>query len=258
MSDPGGSSPRDDGADAPSADVPPPSPPDGDSTEPQQAPTPEPGQERPVPSATEQPLVWYLRSRRPLVVASRDVISSVLLVLTIGLALFAVSGVWPPLVAVESGSMQPNMARGDLVVVVDEDRFSSQLATEDGVVTAAAAEGTGHASFGEPGSVIVYRPDGDSGTPIIHRAAMYVEEGDRWVSDADPQYLGPVDECTDVPQSCPAPYDGYVTLGDANPQYDQISGQSTLVRPEWIQGRAVGQLPYLGCIRLALSDDQPC
>lgn len=36
--------------------------------------------------------------------------------------LFAVSGVWPPMVAVESGSMAPSLRTGDLVVASATDR----------------------------------------------------------------------------------------------------------------------------------------
>ncbi|GAB3689807.1 S26 family signal peptidase [Salinarchaeum chitinilyticum] len=212
-----------------------------------------------VPDPTKRPVVWYLRSERPLVVASRDILSSVLLVSVLGLALFAVSGVWPPLVAVESGSMQPNMEQGDLVLVVEEERFTSQLADEHGIVTRADAIGTDHQQFDGKGSVIVFKPDGTDGTPIIHRAAFYVEQGENWVEDADanPAYLGG-EECSDVPESCPAPHDGYITRGDANANYDQISGQSTVVKPAWIRGRAVSRTPYLGCVRLALSEGGIC
>jgi len=211
-----------------------------------------------VPAPTEHPIRWYLRSEHPLVLASRDILTSVLLVAMIGLALFAVSGVWPPLVAIESGSMEPHMSQGDLVVVVEEDRFTSQLADEHGIVTREVGERIDHSQFGGPGSVIVYRPDGEERTPIIHRAAFFVEEGENWVEQADPQYLGNVERCSDVPDQCPAPYEGYVTRGDANAQYDQVGTQSDLVRPSWIEGRAIARVPYLGCIRLELSAGPGC
>ncbi|WP_248517594.1 S26 family signal peptidase [Salinarchaeum laminariae] len=216
------------------------------------------GRAQSVPDPTSRPLLWYFRSDRPLVIASRDILSSVVIVAILGLALFAVSGVWPPLVAVESGSMQPNMEQGDLVLVVEEDRFASQLADEHGIVTHANASGTEHQQFGRGGSVIVYKPDGDDGTPIIHRAVLWVDQGENWIDRADPTHLGSVDECSDVPQSCPAPHSGYVTRGDANQNYDQIDGQSTVVKPAWIRGRAVTRTPYLGCVRLALSEGGIC
>lgn len=175
--------------------------------------------------------------------------------------LFAVSGVWPPLVAVESGSMEPNMQKGDLVVIVDNERYADDLATQHGIVTREAGTTGGHESFNEPGNVIVFRPDGGSGTPIIHRAEFFVEEGEDWASRADSQYLD-AETCEDLPvdarDSCPAPHDGYVTKGDDNSGYDPIQGQSNVVKPEWIQGKAVVRVPYLGCIRLALEPGEGC
>jgi len=265
MSDSGGSNPHRDeddvGAEVAATDEPSHAPADrgGPATQASDARSaPPPSNDSSVPDPATQPLRWYFRTNRPLVVASRDVLSSVLLVAVLGLALFAVSGVWPPLVAVESGSMEPNMEQGDLVLVVEQDRFASQLADEHGIVTAANASGTGHRQFGEPGSVIVYRPDGNDGTPIIHRVAFSVDRGENWIAMANPAHLGNVDECSDV-ASCPAPYDGYITRGDANAQYDQIPPtQSGIVRPGWIKGRAVSRTPYLGCIRLALSEGGTC
>lgn len=49
---------------------------------------------------------------------ARDALSTVAVVVAVGAVLFAVSGVWPPMVAVESGSMQPTLERGDLVVEI--------------------------------------------------------------------------------------------------------------------------------------------
>lgn len=117
---------------------------------------------------------WLLRSDDARAVACRDVASTVAVVGLIGLLLVAFSGVWPPLAAVESGSMEPNVATGDLVFVADSDRFvGSEAVGETGVVTrdaALTADGT-HVRFGEPGDVIVFTPDGDpSATPVIHRA----------------------------------------------------------------------------------------
>ena len=264
MTDSGAPNPhRDDdvGTEGPRATEPPTDSTDGDEATraPNGGPAPRPEATTTAPDPSKRPIRWYLTTDRPLVVASRDVLSSVVLVTIIGVALFAVSGVWPPLVAVESGSMEPNMERGDLVLVVEEDRFTSQLADEHGIVTQrrATALDADHRQFGEPGSVIVYRPDGEDGTPIIHRVAFAVDPGDNWVAMADSAHLGNVDECSDV-ASCPAQYEGYITRGDANTNYDQVAGQSTVVKPSWIRGRAVSRTPYLGCIRLALSEGGVC
>ena len=177
----------------------------------------------------------------------RDVASSVFAVVLVGFFLFAVSGVWPPLVAVESGSMLPNMERNDLVFVMEETRFPGERA-EHGVVTARVGAETDYTKFGNPGDVIVYAADGDrGGTPIIHRAMLWVEAGENWCAAADPAYLGGLDP--DDPR-CVADHAGFITKGDNNPSYDQATGLSGPVRPAWVVGTAEFKIPGLGWIRL--------
>ncbi|OYR84229.1 S26 family signal peptidase, partial [Halorubrum ezzemoulense] len=66
----------------------------------------------------------------------REMLASVAVVLLVGLLLFGVSGVWPPMVAVESGSMEPNMQVGDLVFVTEPGRLAPDAAENGvGVVT---------------------------------------------------------------------------------------------------------------------------
>lgn len=185
---------------------------------------------------------------------ARDLLTSVLAVMLVGAYLFAVSGVWPPLVAVESGSMQPNMERNDLVFVMDEERFSGAGATgATGVVTAATGEDAGHRMFGQPGDVIVYKPNGSRDrTPIIHRAMFWVEEGEDWVARADESFLARTDSCSDI-ETCPAEHAGFVTKGDNNGAYDQVPGRGAhtgIVAPEWIVGTAEVRVPGLGWFRL--------
>jgi signal peptidase len=178
---------------------------------------------------------------------------SVFAVALVGAYLFAVSGVWPPLVAVESGSMQPNMERNDLVFVMEEQRFPGGGAVAStGVVTAAAGAESGYGSFGEPGDVIVYTPNGRSDTtPIIHRAMLWTDAGENWVARADPDHLGAAKTCEAV-EYCPAAESGFITKGDNNGHYDQVrpSQLSRPVRPEWVVGTAEVRIPGLGWLRL--------
>jgi signal peptidase len=178
-----------------------------------------------------------------------DLVSSVLAVAVVGAYLFAVSGVWPPLVAVESESMVPNMQVNDLVFVMEEHRFPGANAQDGtGVVTAQAANGS-YQQFGEQGDVIVFGPDGDTrATPIIHRAMFWAEAGENWCRDANPEYLGTLDP-TD--RECVADHAGFITKGDNNNAYDQANGLSSPVRPEWVVGTAEFRIPGLGWIRLA-------
>jgi len=181
-----------------------------------------------------------------------DIVGSAGAVVLVGLLLFAVSGVWPPLVAIESPSMDPNIEKGDLVFVMEEERFSGPSA-QSGVVT--ARQGENYVRFQQPGDVIVYQPDGNSArTPIIHRAMLYVEAGENWYDRADSDAVGAADNCREL-SHCPAGHSGFITKGDNNRQYDQVGLNpiSEPVRAEWVIGTAEYRVPLLGEIRLGWS-----
>ncbi|TYT62046.1 S24/S26 family peptidase [Natrialba swarupiae] len=186
---------------------------------------------------------------------ARDAVTVVVIVSILGGLLFAVSGIWPPLVAIESPSMEPNANVGDMVFLVDDDRFVGEGAVDDtGVVPADRGAGTDHETFGEPGDVIVFEPNGDaSQTPIIHRAHFWVEEGDDWVAMGESAYApSSATDCERV-SSCPAAHDGFITKGDNNNNYDQFSpdGVSDVVKPDWVVGKGAVRIPWLGHVRLA-------
>lgn len=196
---------------------------------------------------------WFLNTESPPVVMIREAAASILVVAVIGLILLLVSGVWPPLVAVESGSMEPHLSRGDLVFIMDEQRLVPPSANEEtGIVTYRLGQESGYRSMGAYGNVIVFNPPDRTGPPIIHRARFWVEAGERWVSEANPAFLRD-DDCAAVP-SCPAPHDGFVTKGDANPYYDQAQGIATIVKPSWIRGTAEFAIPWVGHVRLSLGE----
>lgn len=71
------------------------------------------------------------------------------------------------MVAVENGSMEPEIYRGDLIVTVDEHRFSRNSVT--GIVTYQIGEQESYHTFDSYGDAIIYQPDGDvPQIPIIH------------------------------------------------------------------------------------------
>ena len=187
------------------------------------------------------------------IVLFRETLSSALIVALVGALLFAVSGIWPPMVAVESGSMEPHMQKGDLVFVTEPGRFAPDAARgTTGIVTHEVGSETGYSTFGQAGSVIVYRQPGRFGPPIIHRARFHVDAGENWYDRANPDYL-PGDSCEEVP-NCPAPNAGFVTKGDNNAMYDQVNAiGAPPVRPEWVRGVARIRIPLLGWIRLVFS-----
>ncbi|WP_367996420.1 S26 family signal peptidase [Haloferax volcanii] len=183
----------------------------------------------------------------------RELLTSALAVLAVGLLLFALSGVWPPMVAVESGSMEPHMHKGDLVFITGPERYAPDSAVEGtAVVTAETGAEVDYRKFGDPGSVIVYDDPGSAGPPIIHRAMFWVDDGENWYDRANPEYMS-ADNCREL-ANCPAEYSGFITKGDNNPRYDQVSGIADPVRPEWVQGVARIRIPLLGWVRLTLAN----
>lgn len=169
----------------------------------------------------------------------RDIILIMLVVAGIGIVLFGVSGTWPALVAVESGSMEPNLPTYSLVFVVDENRFGDWMTQDE-----AEAADT-HKVFNEYGDVIVYQPNGMKGvTPIIHRAITTVTK-------EEAQALGFTGD---------AAHSGVITKGDneiTNPYPDQFGsfpsyGISRMepVKEEWIVGKAVFAVPLIGWVPL--------
>ncbi|WP_224333349.1 S26 family signal peptidase [Haloprofundus halobius] len=185
----------------------------------------------------------------------REVLSSAGVVVAIGVLLFVVAGVWPPMVAVESGSMEPHMQKGDLILITEPGRFAPEAGGDSGVVTYTEGEASDYRSLGSYGSVIVYDNPNTSGPPIIHRAMFRVEAGENWYDKANPDYIN-ADSCEEL-QFCPAPYDAYITKGDNNPTYDQTSSISEPVKDEWITGVARVRVPYLGWVRLAFASTTP-
>jgi signal peptidase I len=161
----------------------------------------------------------------------RDIIVAFLVVAVILSIVYGYSGSVSPLVAVQSGSMEPNINIGDVVLIRGLDRVQ--------VVTYKDGAATNYKNFGNYGDVIVYRPNGDAhATPIIHRAMYWVKEGER------------------LPNNQTATHAGYITKGDHNLDYDQpfLYGGTPIVepvKPEWIIGVAKFSLPWIGNLRLA-------
>jgi len=135
-----------------------------------------------------------------------------------------------PAVAVESGSMLPNIGIGDVVIIQSFERTQIISHTEGTL--------SGYTSFDEYGDVILYRKYGSiADTPIIHRAMYWVEEGQPMWDD------GPA-----------APHSGYITKGDNNRDIDQKVPTSRLqpVKEEWIIGVARWHIPWVGYLSLAV------
>ena len=184
--------------------------------------------------------LWVWELLRPLVV-----------LVMLGVLLVGATGVWPPTMAVESGSMSPHIQKGDLVVVTEPSRWTATATSDSGVVTARQADG--YRRFGGPGDVVVFDTPDWEGSPVIHRAQFHVEAGENWYGRAEQSYLpSDVDNCTEL-LYCPAPHAGYITKGDANPYYDQARGRVAPVRTRWIQAKGGVKVSDFGWLRLFLS-----
>ena len=98
-----------------------------------------------------------------------------LVVLLLG-SMWVATGSFPPMVVVESGSMMHEddgslgaIDPGDLVLVMDPDRIEIVTFVE---ATEAGSDDFGYESHGMAGDVIIYRKNGGSDTPVIHRALL--------------------------------------------------------------------------------------
>ncbi len=154
----------------------------------------------------------------------KDVASTLIIVAVIAAVGYILTGAWPFMVAVQSGSMEPHIHKGDVIILVGKDRTK--------IITYVEGKKMNYKSFGDYGDVIVYYPNGDrSRTPIIHRAIRWVNAGEM------------------LPGGVRAKHSGYITKGDANSMYDQPF-LSEPVKPEWIVGVAKFRIPYVGYLRL--------
>lgn len=216
----------------------------------------------------------------------RDLAVAFLLVAVVFAALFAFARTWPPMVVVESGSMMHSpdasgvgtVDTGDIVVVQ-----SAQTAAH--IVTYVEGVASGYQTYGDYGDVILFQFPTDR-KPIIHRPVLRVVwnasadgfdapsllalEEEAWeASQAEPRGLGAGDyvvlhEAThkglnvrinfddfvgDPPaESCSTETPCYVTMGDNNaPNYD-----GRLVHQGIVVGRARGELPWFGLLKLVL------
>lgn len=106
----------------------------------------------------------------------RDIAIAVIIMAVILAAIFAYTQVWPPLVVVESSSMQHGDTTSSIGVIDTGDLVFVQAApSQSDVVTYVQGRATGYTTYGDYGDVIIFRLARDPGaTPIIHRAIMYV------------------------------------------------------------------------------------
>ena len=109
----------------------------------------------------------------------REVFLAIGLVFLLLGSMWLATGMFPPMVVVESGSMKHSedgslgaIDPGDLVLIMNPDRVD--------IVTYVEASNEGNENFGYEmhgmyGDVIIYEKNGGSDTPVIHRALLKAE-----------------------------------------------------------------------------------
>lgn len=261
--------------------------------------------------------------------AFKDVILAVGIVAVVLGGLFAYTGVWPPMVVVESGSMMhgiscpppagepefcdPAVGYGKIGFIDPGDMVFVKRAgqrSDISTMAEAAARDPNAKNYGKPGDVVVYfnfervpqdavaREEAKKArTPIIHRAIAFVEvtgedrdacaagrptgratysvfwEGQPRNFGSSGIYLpsmgfgGPRSPGVTETNGYKPCWSGFITKGDnpvTNVLPDQALGGGTLpqhpVEFDWVEGKAVGELPWFGLIKLALSSNlnYPC
>ena len=185
------------------------------------------------------------------------------------------------MVVVESGSMMHDNEHGsvgaidpgDLVLVMSPDRHDIITFAE---ATEPGGEHEGYETHGMPGDVIIFRKNGGSDTPVIHRALLQAianPNGGWDVPGTDG--VGAESGFVELEYDCfhgnsnlkidlsIITHEGYITTGDNRwsngCQYDQQSltdenGELvTAIKDEWIMGVASLEIPWVGAVKLYAS-----
>lgn len=115
-------------------------------------------------------VIGIVKSLRGYIIAATAV-----LIIVGGLVLY--SGAWPPLVVVESKSMQHSNTESFIGVIDTGDMvILKKIGGSAEIRTYLGSIADGYQTYGEYGDVIIYRPYGSfSQTPIIHRALLSME-----------------------------------------------------------------------------------
>jgi len=227
----------------------------------------------------------------------RDIIVSAGIVVLILVSLFAYTGVWPPMVVIESNSMMHGndsqvgvIDTGDLTLVKSiKDRHDVVTYAE---ATCSSNPRHGLQTYGDFGNVIIYRKNGLNEIPVIHRAIAWIEYNAsassppyRYAGDLPDRGAYNITEYTftnvgyqrqnirinldsifrsSAASTSRAPHSGFVTHGDHNPpQVDQESlriSTGSMVEPVkvgWVVGRSEGELPWFGLFKLWISGHNP-
>ncbi|HEV8594897.1 MAG TPA: S26 family signal peptidase [Thermoplasmata archaeon] len=243
--------------------------------------------EKPADEEDEEPKTL----REQILLFARDLAFAFLIVAIVMGLLFGYTRVWPPMVVVESDSMQHSDTEGFVGAIDTGDLVLVQAVSQHSdVTTYVEARNAGYETYSNFGDVIVFnKPLALPGaTPIIHRAIVYVVPNPGGDGVDVPSLAGrPVGVEWDgiwvnsTPATTPfglasltikgvrswdleaggrrditypnlnaVTNDGFLTKGDHNQQPDQWGAPVAVGR---IIGKARGELPWFGLIKLTLS-----
>jgi signal peptidase len=221
----------------------------------------------------------------------KDIVIAAVVIGVIMGALYAYTGTWPPMVVVESESMQHSDDTSHIGVIDTGDIvLSKHVNSMSEITTYVEGRASGYKTYGDYGDVIIYEPYGRQVTPIIHRAVIYlvwnnstggydapglknlkygedyrVSGGDQWrnihgtITIMD---YGYAHKDLNIPINVILlnerhPHSGYITAGDHNIAKDYGVDQPGICREpvefRWIVGKAEGELPWFGIIKLMFS-----
>jgi signal peptidase len=188
----------------------------------------------------------------------KDIITAVIIILIILSAMYAYARVWPPIVVIESNSMEHKDAGYGRVGTIDAGDFTfvRRIDNYREIVTYYEGSKTGHKTYGAYGDVIIFQKNGLPGTPIIHRAMLWIELNN---SKYDVPELGLFGiDAINLPElgleNYRPPHEGFITKGDNNIVCDQQRRDIMPVKPNWIIGVARAEIPWFGAIKLAFDD----
>ena len=231
--------------------------------------------------------------KRIIIETCKEILVAVIIIAIILGSLWAYTGNWPPIVVVESNSMMHDddssiglMDTGDIVLL-------KSVSARHEIKTYVDGKKSGYRTYGLYGNVIAFSKNGQSGTPVIHRAVVWIEynnSGHNYDSNLkdfgsyDIPSLGLYDvtkfNITDYwPKNTKLdidlnrllsnfkkfnrqPHSGYLTKGDKNREIDQLSSITDPnrhpiepIKTDWVMGKAEGELPWFGLIKLYIGGE---
>jgi signal peptidase I len=120
------------------------------------------------------------REKRPIFWRARDSLYfeplvALAIVALLLVSFYAYTSNWPPVYAIESNSMQHGP--GDHLGYLNAgDVILAQKIPTSSIIPFVVGATNGYQTYGEPGDVLLYYPNGQTGkTPIIHRAVLFLE-----------------------------------------------------------------------------------